>query len=120
VADHDYKTGGLRKKYYIQKRVECTQCDGSGSVRSPQCNCRSVGECYHFNVKCPACDGYGATFRQVDPNAKYFVLRLDEDPNARVAALAYAQSVEPENAEFAADIRAEVARIDALLKEAGR
>ena len=43
-----------------------------------------------------------------DPNAVYFVLRLDEDPNARVAALAYADSVEGVNPKFAADIREKV------------
>jgi len=40
----------------------------------------------------------------VDPKAEYFVLRLDKDPHARKAALAYATSVRSVNEEFAADI----------------
>ena len=45
----------------------------------------------------------------VDPDAEYFVLRLDKDPHARVAALAYADSVEKDNPVFATDIRNHVA-----------
>jgi len=44
----------------------------------------------------------------IDPNADYFVLRLDKDEHARKAALAYADSVETENPVFAADIRAKI------------
>ena len=33
----------------------------------------------------------------VDPNAWYFVLRIDKDPHARVAAMSYAISVKEEN-----------------------
>lgn len=40
-----------------------------------------------------------------EDGAVYFVLRLDEDPNAKFAALAYAASVEPVNPGFARDIR---------------
>lgn len=40
----------------------------------------------------------------VDPKAVYFVLRLDEDPNARQAACAYAESVAHDNPLFAWDI----------------
>jgi len=40
-----------------------------------------------------------------DHEAAYFVLRLDADPHARKAALAYAESVEEDNPEFAEDIR---------------
>lgn len=46
----------------------------------------------------------------VDPEAEYFVLRLDKDPHARIAALAYADSVETDNSIFTADIRAHVAK----------
>jgi len=41
----------------------------------------------------------------VESDAVYFVLRLDADPHARAAARAYADSIEKENPEFAADIR---------------
>jgi len=40
----------------------------------------------------------------VDPAADYFVLRLDTDPHARVAALAYARSVKTDNVELAKDL----------------
>lgn len=44
-----------------------------------------------------------------DPNADYFVLRLDKDPAARAAALAYACYVESSNPQLANDIRERVA-----------
>ena len=34
---------------------------------------------------------------QVDPEAWYFVLRVDKDPHAQIAAIAYAYSVEEDN-----------------------
>ena len=40
----------------------------------------------------------------VDPEAQSFVLRLDTDPNARVAARAYARSVVRENNQFAQEL----------------
>ena len=46
----------------------------------------------------------------VDPKAVYFVLRLDEDPNARAAALAYADKVALDNPQFAFDIIQRVRR----------
>lgn len=39
-----------------------------------------------------------------DSDADYFVLRLDTDPHAREAALAYAKSVQSENPHLAMDI----------------
>lgn len=42
----------------------------------------------------------------VDPEACYFVLRLDVDPAARAAMLVYAEAVRPENEEMAGDIEA--------------
>lgn len=42
---------------------------------------------------------------KVDPNAQYFVLRLDTDPAARVAALAYADAVQKTDPDFAVDLR---------------
>lgn len=43
-----------------------------------------------------------------DGDADYFVMRLDTDEHARVAALAYADSVEKENPFLANDLRAVV------------
>lgn len=40
----------------------------------------------------------------VDPEAVYFVLRLDKDEHARKAALAYMDSVSEENPKLAYDI----------------
>lgn len=40
----------------------------------------------------------------VDPNAFYFVLRLDEDPHARRAALQYAHEVGPYNLKLAEEL----------------
>lgn len=44
----------------------------------------------------------------VDPNAKYFVLRLDTDIHARKAAVAYAGSIQSENPALARAICLEV------------
>ncbi|MCE5185042.1 MAG: hypothetical protein LLF76_02830 [Planctomycetaceae bacterium] len=41
---------------------------------------------------------------RIDPNADYFVLRLDTDPHARKAFRAYAESVQADNQQFAGDI----------------
>ncbi len=41
----------------------------------------------------------------VDPEAIYFVLRLDADPHARAAAFAYALSVQDDNLQLACDLR---------------
>ena len=40
-------------------------------------------------------------FGETDPTAKYFVLRVDKDPHARVALAAYIESIRPEEPEFA-------------------
>lgn len=45
---------------------------------------------------------------ECDPDADYFVLRLDKDKHAREAVLAYADSVEVENPILARDIRDKV------------
>ena len=42
--------------------------------------------------------------KAVDPNAQYFVLRIDEDPHARRAVAAYADSVKEDNPAFSADL----------------
>jgi hypothetical protein len=47
-----------------------------------------------------------------DSDADYFVLRLDTDPHARIAALAYADSVKAENPNLAFDIFQRVSKID--------
>lgn len=41
----------------------------------------------------------------VDPDAQYFVLRLDTDIHARRAIMAYAESVEMENGELSSELR---------------
>ena len=48
----------------------------------------------------------------LDDDAVYFVLRLDEDPNARIAALVYAASVSLGNGDLAFDIRRRLAALD--------
>jgi len=47
----------------------------------------------------------------IDPNAQYFVLRLDTDYHARVALEAYANSVRESDAEFAQEIDAKLKQI---------
>ena len=42
--------------------------------------------------------------KPTDPNADYFVLRLDKDPHAIKALVAYANSVQEDNVELAADL----------------
>ena len=39
-----------------------------------------------------------------DPNADYFVLRLDTDPHARIALKAYADSIRSQNRNLSMDI----------------
>src|SRR3990172_4091387 len=41
---------------------------------------------------------------EIDPQAFYFVLRLDKDPHAREAALTYAKSVAKENIKLSLDL----------------
>ena len=47
-----------------------------------------------------------------DPEADYFVLRLDSDPHARKAAIAYADSIKDENPSLAYDIRERVSKYE--------
>jgi hypothetical protein len=42
---------------------------------------------------------------ETDPNADYFVLRIDKDPIAQLAALRYAALVEEDNPTLASDLR---------------
>lgn len=50
----------------------------------------------------------GGGVSPVAKRAKYFVLRFDKDPHARVAMAAYADSVEAVNPKFAEDIRKKI------------
>lgn len=83
MSSEDFKTGRWKLKYMIHKR----------------CACAKAGE---QNPKCEECNGTG--YVPVDPQATYFVLRLDEDPHARHAAITYARSVCKVNPLFAHDI----------------
>ena len=40
----------------------------------------------------------------VDPDAEYFVLRIDKDRHARTAILVYAENIKSENEQFYKDI----------------
>ena len=96
MPDQDWKKGPLnRAKYLIHKR--CTMCVGKGVIR--------VSSPSH-DTCCPRCDGEG--YIAIEEGASYFVLRIDHhwDPHARLAAAAYADSVEVDNPELAAGIRA--------------
>jgi hypothetical protein len=42
----------------------------------------------------------------VDPNAEYFVLRVDKDPHARKAVRVYASSIRSENPTLMNELRA--------------
>ena len=55
-------------------------------------------------------------FVPTSEDAEYFVLRLDTDPAARIAALAYADAVEATAPEVAADLRAKVYAADLRAK----
>ena len=52
-----------------------------------------------------------------DPLADYFVLRLDKDPHAIVAAKAYAESVKPENINLAMDIYGKVMKYEQEIQQ---
>lgn len=45
----------------------------------------------------------------LDPGARYMVLNYAQDPHARIAVAAYADSVETDNPTFAAELRAAIA-----------
>ncbi len=79
-----YKEGGWKDKYIIYKRASRVRRWGMFK-----------GTEYFVKVK-------------VSPEAKYFVLRYDEDPHARKAMLVYAESVKKDNPKFAADILAKL------------
>lgn len=45
-----------------------------------------------------------------DPDAHYFVLRIDTDPAARAALITYADQIQDNEPEFAAQLRAWLAK----------
>ena len=47
-----------------------------------------------------------------DPDAEYFVLRLDKDPHARIAAYHYALSIREENPNLAFDLQIKIQKYD--------
>ncbi len=107
MADQDWKRGPLnRAKYLIHKR--CTACGGKGVqiVQAPR-----------QDTCCPGCDGEG--YVAIDEDAAYFVLRIDHDwdPHAQRALACYADSVESDNAELAADIRQWLAEVSTITAE---
>jgi len=51
---------------------------------------------------------------KVDPNAVYFVLRLDSDPQARLAARTYAHAIWPFNHTLSDDILALIERLGGI------
>ncbi len=48
----------------------------------------------------------------VDPQAIYFVLRLDTDPHARIAMERYAMSIQQENPQLAHDLRSLITKLE--------
>ena len=52
---------------------------------------------------------------RVDPDAQYFVLRIDKDPHAMYAAMAYADSVEIDNPKFARQLRSRIRQYKKLM-----
>jgi len=81
--------GGLRHKYQIKK------------WEAVACPCREV-DCPHI------LDDYlifTGNLVDVDEDAEYFVLRIDKDPHARAALMAYIISVEDENGVLAGDLK---------------
>lgn len=98
TADQDWKTGPLNRQKYVIRKT-CKECDGEGSTVSERSG-------MSLPVHCETCAGQGST--PVDPNAAYFVLRIDgnHDPNARGALAYYAEMVLFDNPEFARGIRA--------------
>jgi len=47
-----------------------------------------------------------------DPDADYFVLRLDKDPHARIAAYHYALSIRESNPNLAFDLQIKIQKYD--------
>jgi len=80
-----YKKGELKQKYHIYKRCLKAECD-------------RCGDCIH------TCNNDPSGLIAPDRQACYFVLRIDKDPNARLALRAYAKAVRPRNPQLADDL----------------
>ena len=59
---------------------------------------------YIISKRIPGGKGVPDSSKPTDPDAEYFVLRIDQDPHARAALFAYSQSIRDENVEFATDL----------------
>jgi len=55
-----------------------------------------------------------------DPYADYFVLRLDKDPHAIVAAKAYAESIKSENINLSMDIYGKVMKYEQQIQQSDK
>jgi hypothetical protein len=98
-ADHDYREGGWKDKYHIEKNEVIARIDGKvvdGELRLVRMD--SIGTVAVDEVKGMP------VYKPCDPNAVYFVLRLDEDPHAVIAALVYAATIAETNNAFCLDI----------------
>lgn len=111
MADQDWKHGGLNRGKYIivkpwPKRSWCqeTQIEWFRTVNHLGPHLAEAARDQADTVSI-----WGA--RACPPEAQYFVLRIDcpdgkpADPHARKALECYADSVEQDNPQFAADIR---------------
>lgn len=89
---------GWYAKYRVQKIVLSHRCQ--------TCNVRGLSEA------CTPCPWY--EYQDVDPEAVYFVLRLDTDRHARRAMQVYADSVAADNPDLARDIRLQLAALEEI------
>jgi len=87
MADQGWKTGGLNREKYVVRKP-CQTCGGAGIFMGAEC-----ADCSGMGIRSPR-----------DPDAQYFVLRIDCDPHARAALLVYATSVAADNPQFAGEI----------------
>lgn len=87
----------------LRKAAQLSEDEVGGIVdRSQKPNPDKQGWYLKYNIE--KSDG-----SPMDPEADYFVLRLDKDPHARKAADAYAKSVARENPTLANDLRQRIA-----------
>jgi hypothetical protein len=96
-----YMTGGLKRKYRILK--PCPVCKGEmWVVEVPGSFGHACGNCSHM--------GNATGWVDADPDADYFVLRIDKDPHAQAAAFVYAVSVQADNPQLGEELKALVAQ----------